>query len=157
MTEAQSFQDLIPDNHCWGCGPGNSSGLRIRSFWEDSETAICRYRPEPHQMAGPTHILNGGIIASLIDCHCVCTAMARAYRDEGRAIGSAPVLWYATASLEVQYLRPTPLASPVELRARIEEVTARRTRLTCSVTSGDQITAEGRVVAVRVPAAWRHP
>jgi acyl-coenzyme A thioesterase PaaI-like protein len=106
-------------------------------------------------MAGPTHILNGGIIASLMDCHCVCTAIARAYRDEGRVLGSEPLLWYATATLEVKYLRPTPIAAPVELRARIAEVTPRRTLLTCTLSSGDQITAEGRVVAVRVPPAWR--
>jgi acyl-coenzyme A thioesterase PaaI-like protein len=70
-------------------------------------------------MAGPQHILNGGIIAVLVDCHCVCTAMASGYHAEGREVTSEPSLWYATASLQVTYLRPTPIAEPVVLRAHI--------------------------------------
>ena len=103
-----AFQDLIPDNGCYGCGPANPHGLRIKSVWEGEE-AVCVYRPEPHQSAGPPQFLNGGIIATLIDCHSVCTAIAHAYRAEGRPIGSAPHIWCVTANLNVTYLRPTPL------------------------------------------------
>lgn len=74
-----AFQDQIPDNNCYGCGPGNREGLRIKSFW-DGEAAVCTYRPEHHHSAGPPQFLNGGIIATLIDCHSVCTAIANAYR-----------------------------------------------------------------------------
>src|SRR5262249_20212154 len=86
-----AFQDLIPENFCYGCGPGNPVGLRIRSLWAGNE-ALCVFQPAPYHSAGPCHILNGGIIATLIDCHAVCTAIAHAYRAESRAIGSVPAI-----------------------------------------------------------------
>jgi hypothetical protein len=58
-----AFQDLIPDNLCYGCGPHNQGGLRIKSYWEGDES-ICVYRPERHHSAGPPQFLNGGIIAT---------------------------------------------------------------------------------------------
>ena len=148
-----SFQDQIPDNQCWGCGPQNPSGLQIKSYWNGDES-VCFYQPQPHQMAGPPNVLNGGIIASLIDCHCVCTAVAAAYRSEGRKIGSTPLIWYATGSLQVTYMRPTPINAPVELRARIVEMSPKKTRLSCTLMSGGEECARGEVTAVRVAAGW---
>ena len=104
-------------------------------------------------LAGPCHILNGGIIATLIDCHAVCTAIAHAYRAESRAIGSVPTIWYATASLAVHYLRPAPIDRLVAVRARVVEARPRRTTLERSPADGVEVQAE--VVAVRVPATWR--
>ena len=71
------------------------------------------FLPHARFAAGPPHVLNGGIIATLLDCHGVCTAMARAYDDEQRAIGSQPEIWYATTSMTVDYLRPTPIGEEV--------------------------------------------
>src|SRR4030042_3439238 len=93
--EQAAFQDQIPDNGCWGVGPSNVHGLRIKSYWVGEES-VCAFQPQPHQTAGPPHILNGGILASLIDCHCVCTSIAAAYRAENRAIGSHPLIWHVT-------------------------------------------------------------
>jgi acyl-coenzyme A thioesterase PaaI-like protein len=156
VAEDQAFQDALDGNHCWGCGPLNPYGLRIKSYWsgEDRDEAICTWQPQPYHTAGPEHILNGGIIAVLMDCHCVCTAVAAAYRAEGRAIGSGPPLLYATASLQVTYLRPTPAAEPVMLRARVAGMTERKTQLTCSLFSGGDECARGELVAARVPPAW---
>jgi acyl-coenzyme A thioesterase PaaI-like protein len=150
-----AFQDLMVDNHCFGCGPTNADGLRIKSYWHAQGEAICTYQPQSHQMAGPRHILNGGIIATLIDCHSVCTAVAQAYRDEGREIGSAPGIWYATGTMTIKYLRPTPIAAPVVLLARIVEANAKKTVVHCMLTSNDEPCATGDVVAVRVPWSWR--
>lgn len=152
-----AFQDQMPHNLCWGCGPANPQGLCIKSFW-DGDESVCSYTPQPHQMAGPTHIVNGGILASLIDCHCVCTAIAAAYRAEGRSIGSEPRIWFATGSLRIEYLRPTPLGAPVHLRARVLDQSPKKMRLQCSIfTTGETPAAEcarGEVVAVRVPTEW---
>ena len=152
---ARAFQDDIPDNLCWGCGPGNEHGLHVRSFWHDDE-AVCDWTPSPHHMAGPRAILNGGVIATVIDCHTVCTAIADAYRREGRPIGSEPHIWYATASLAVRYLAAVPIDRPVRLRATIEKVEGRKTRLTCNLESDGRECATAEVLAVRVPAEWRH-
>lgn len=150
----EAFQDLIPHNHCFGCGPHNERGLRIKSYW-DGEEATCTYRPQPHQAAGPRQYLNGGIIATIIDCHSICSAIAHVYREEGRDMGSRPDVWCATGKLEVRYLRPTPIDRPVELRARVVESEGRKYGVRCTLTSDGDVCAEGRVLAVRVPESWR--
>ena len=150
----EAFQDLIPNNLCFGCGPQNAHGLRIKSFWSGDE-AVCTYHPESYHMAGPPQYLNGGIIATLIDCHCICTAIAHLYKTEGRTVGCEPNIWCATGKLEVRYLRPTPIDSPVDLRARIVEASPRKVVLHCTLSSCGQPTAEAEVVAVRVSDAWR--
>jgi len=150
-----AFQDQICDNHCFGCGPANDRGLQIKSYWSGKDEAVCRFSPEDHHNAGPKQILNGGIIATLIDCHCVCTAIAEAYRREGRSIGSGDPIWYATGNLNVSYLRPAPLAGPVELYAQIRAAGAKKTVLDCRVVAGGQECATGEVIAVRVPLGWR--
>jgi acyl-coenzyme A thioesterase PaaI-like protein len=149
-----AFQDQIPGNGCYGCGPSNRDGLRIKSYWEGEES-ICIHRPEPHHSAGPPQFLNGGIIATLIDCHSVCTAIANAYRSENRPIGSAPHIWCVTANLNVTYLRPTPLDAPVTLRARVAEAGPKKTVVRCRLYSGSEECARGEVLAVRVPGSWR--
>ncbi len=151
-----SIQEAIPNNHCWGCGTLNPVGLHIHSHVE-GDTSVCVHAPGPEFMAGPTHVLNGGILATLVDCHCVCTAIADAYRSEGREVGEAPEIWYATASLHLDYRRPTPLGQAVTLRAEIVDRSPRRRTLRCTVEAGGEVTVEATVVAVRVPPEWRSP
>jgi acyl-coenzyme A thioesterase PaaI-like protein len=152
----RAIQECIPENHCWGCGPLNPEGLRIRSYLEGEET-VCRVQPSPAHMAGPTHVVNGGILATVVDCHCVCTAIADAYRAAGVEVGEGPLRWCVTASLRIDYLAPTPIAGPVELRARVREAKGRKRVVECSVRSGGKECARAEVVAVEVPAAWRAP
>ncbi len=152
--EEQPFQDQIPDNFCYGCGPGNEQGLRIKSFW-DGEVSLSTFVPQPFHTAGPKRILNGGIIATIVDCHCLCTAIADAYRRENRPIGSAPLIWCATAYLKIDYLHPVLLDRPVTLRARVVEAGPKKTVLFCSVFSQGRECARGEVLAVRVPPVWR--
>ncbi|MCG6871586.1 MAG: PaaI family thioesterase [Gammaproteobacteria bacterium] len=154
---AAAFQDHIPDNFCFGCGAENPDGLRIKSYWDpdgDGDTAICRYQPQAWQAAGPSTVLNGGIIATLIDCHSVCTAIADGYRQAGREIGDPPHLWYATGSLSLRYLRPARLAREVVLRAHIRERHARKTVLACCLDSDGRPCVEAELVAVRVADDW---
>lgn len=149
-----AFQDQIPDNHCYGCGPHNTHGLRIKSYW-DGDEAVSTFTPQPFHMAGPVNVLNGGIIGTVIDCHCVCTAFADAYRREGRAIGSDPQLWYATASIKVDYLKPTPIDKSLTLRAKVVEAGPKKTRISCSLYTDGQECARGEVLAIRVAHGWR--
>ena len=152
----RSIQQQIAGNLCFGCGPANDRGLRIESFW-NPVGSVCTFLPEPHHAAGPPHVLNGGILATVIDCHAVCTAIAAAYEAEGRAIGSDPQIWCATGSLRVDYLLPTPIDRPLVLTARIAEVSGRKTWLDVDARSGDTEVARARVLAIRVPAEWRDP
>jgi acyl-coenzyme A thioesterase PaaI-like protein len=141
------------NNYCWGCGQFNDHGLKIKSYWLGDE-AVCTWQPEEYHAAGPRNVVNGGIVATLIDCHSACTAMAAAYQAEGREIGSEPHIWCATAHLEVTYLRPTPLGEPLALRARVKEMGERKIIVTCSVSANEEECARGEVVAVRVPPEW---
>jgi acyl-coenzyme A thioesterase PaaI-like protein len=154
---ARAIQDEMRiENWCYGCGPLNPEGLQIKSYWE-GDGAVCSYQPRLAFMAGPRHVLNGGIIATLIDCHSVCTAIAALYNAEQRPIGSDPVIWCVTGSIEIQYLRPTPIAEPVVLQARVESIEGKRTTVGCVLSSDGVERARGRVVAVRVPPSWRAP
>jgi acyl-coenzyme A thioesterase PaaI-like protein len=149
-----AFQEAIPGNHCYGCGPSNPDGLQIESYW-DGDESICNFEPHPHHSAGPKQYLNGGIIATLIDCHCICTAIAKAYRDEGRAIGGSPEIWYVTGTMNVYYKRPTPIDRPVTLRAMIIDERPKRTVVHCTLSSDNLDCAVGEVVAIRVASDWK--
>ena len=147
-SETIYFQDYMPGNVCFGCGKENPQGLHIQSFWE-GEDSVCEWTSE-ERYHGWVKIMNGGILATLIDCHCMGTAMAAAYREEARSLDSEPYYRYATASIKVDYLKPTLNDRPVTLRAQVVEMKGRKTRLTCQIYSGDEMTARAEVVAVRV-------
>ena len=150
MTE-KAFQDHYPDNlsYCYGCGRLNEHGLQIKSYW-DGEEAVCIFQPKPYHIAVPGYVY-GGLIASLIDCHCTGTAAAAAYRAEGRAMGTEPALRFLTASLHVDYLRPAPLGMPLEVRATIKEIKGRKVVVSATVAAEEQVFARGEIVAIKVP------
>jgi acyl-coenzyme A thioesterase PaaI-like protein len=149
-----AIQDQLPNNHCYGCGADNNDGLRIKSHWRGDE-CVCRYTPRPEQCAGPLQYVYGGLIASLIDCHSINTALSNYYRLENREIGSAPEIWCVTGRLTVNYLAPTPIDTDIEVRARLDDVGERKTVVKSRVYSGDTQTADGEVIAVRVQDSWR--
>ncbi len=148
MPERQYFQDYMPGNVCFGCGKENPEGLQIKSYWEGDE-AVCQWTSQ-QKYHGWEKVLNGGILATLIDCHCMGTAMAAAYRQEGRPLGTPPYYRYATAEITVRYLKPTPNDRLIELRAQVVEIHGRRTRLTCQVFVDGVKTAEAEALGVRV-------
>ena len=150
----KAIQDQMHNNHCYGCGADNPKGMQIKSYW-DGQTSRCTYTPKPEQCAGPTQFVYGGTIASLIDCHCVGTSMAAHYEREGRSIGEGEPIWCVTGRLTVNYLKPTPIDAPIELVATIDEISDRKALLRCRVYSNEEQTAEGEVIAIRVPPSWR--
>lgn len=151
------FQDGLHGNHCFGCGAWNERGLRIKSFWEGDES-VCVFEPQPFHAAMPPDIMNGGIIAAVIDCHSVCTAIADAYRREGRAVGDGATIWYATGSLQVNYRKPTPVAGPITVRSRIIEAGSKKTLLSVELFSFEsEMTCDGSVLAIKVPSEWADP
>lgn len=151
----KSFQDCYPESlqHCYGCGPKNTHGNRIRSFW-DGEESVAYFTPEEYHLSFPGYVY-GGLIASLIDCHCVGTAAAAAYRAEGREPGSLPPFRYVTGQLLVDYIAPTPLGVELEVRARVEEIKGRKTTVSARVLANGKETAKGQVVAVQMPEHLR--
>ena len=150
-----AIQDQLRNNHCYGCGTENPHGMQIKSYLQGDE-CVCRYRPRPEQCAGPLQYVYGGTLASLIDCHSNCTAMSNYYRLEGREIGSDPEIWCVTGRLTVSYVAPTPIDTEIVVRAVLADVGKRKTVVKSRVYSGDTLTAEGEMVAVRVADSWRN-
>ncbi|MBA3582857.1 MAG: PaaI family thioesterase [Gammaproteobacteria bacterium] len=151
-----AFQEQIPHNHCFGCGPLNTGGLQIKSYWLDdaAETfnSYCEFVPQLTHCAGPTTVVNGGIISTVMDCHAICSAMAEAYRREGLNMDGS--IWYATASLQVSFLAAAPLSQRLRCVAQLQVSSARKTLIDCEVWAGDVLCAKGHVIAVRVAADW---
>jgi len=150
-TEDHAIQDFYPDDvsRCYGCGKLNEHGLQLKTRWDGEET-ISRYIPLPYHTAVPGYVY-GGLIASLIDCHGTGTAAAAAYRHEGREPGTEPPLRFVTASLQVDYLRPTPMGVTLDIRGRVEELKGRKVVVAATLSAGGEICARGRIVAVRMP------
>ena len=153
-TKGLSFQAQIKGNHCFGCGGENPHGLHIQSFWAEDDTAVCHFSPQAHHCAAPTHFLNGGIIATVIDCHCICTAMADAYRRAGREIAEGEAIWYATGHFSLEYLRPVSMNAEIVLKARVVDVDERNTVLECVVIANNKTAVKAKLTAVRVPEQW---
>jgi len=155
--DTPAFQDFYPDStaHCYGCGRLNDLGLGIRTRWEGEES-VTRFRPRPEHTAIPGCVY-GGLIASLVDCHCTGTAAAAMDRQAGRAMGSAPAIRFVTASLQVDYLRPTPIDCELEIRGRVLEIKGRRVTVEATVLADGVATARGRVVAAQLPEAFGAP
>lgn len=151
----KAFQDYYPDDvsHCYGCGRLNPDGLQIKSRWDGDET-VCTFEPRSCHTAIPGYVY-GGLIASLIDCHATGTAAAAAYRAQGRSMDSEPPLRFVTASLHVDYHRPTPIGVPLEIRGRVEEVKGRKVAVSATLSANGDVCASGRVVCVLMPEGVR--
>lgn len=148
----KALQELAP-GHCYGCGSLNDHGLQIKSFWAGDDV-VCAWRPQPQHIGYPG-ILYGGIIASIVDCHCIWTASAYAHRAAGTEISGALEYPYVTAALTVNYRKPVPIGEAVDLRARVTEFGERKAVVECRVSSQGVLCADAQVVAVRVPVPQR--
>lgn len=155
--QPKAIQDYYPDqwSHCYGCGSLNQHGHQIKSYWDEAlGESQATFQPQPFHTAIPGYVY-GGLIASLIDCHGTGSAAAAAYREADRSMDdNGPPLRFVTASLHVDYLKPTPLGPPLELRGKIREVKGRKVVVQITLAANGEITARGEVVAIRVPDHW---
>lgn len=145
----KAIQDFYADDIavCYGCGKNNDKGLHVRTIWDGKE-GIFKFRPEPYHTAFPG-VVYGGLLASLIDCHCVGTATAAAYEAEGRKPGTGPEITFVTGNLNVTYLKPTPMGKELILRANIKELGERKIVVTCSLYAEGEECVRGEVIAVK--------
>ena len=151
MTEPTdlSFQErYAPDGRCFGCGPANPDGLRIRSFPSptDPDEVVADWTPSPQHEAFDG-VLNGGIIGSLLDCHSNWTATTFLMRRRGADRPPTTV----TLDYAVRMRRPTPSTGPVHLAARVVESGEDRATVESTLSAGGEVTAtcRGTFVAVK--------
>ncbi|MET3963822.1 acyl-coenzyme A thioesterase PaaI-like protein [Marmoricola sp. OAE513] len=112
MSETSLQDRYFPDLPCFGCGPANAEGLRLKSHL-DGDEVVAAFTPWPQHDNGLGY-LNGGIIATVLDCHSAAVVTHEAYERGWPPLPGA-ALPYVTAGLDVRYLRPTPLTETVHL------------------------------------------
>ena len=149
--DVRAFQDFYPDDvsHCYGCGRLNDHGIQLKSYWDGDQT-VADVTPRPYHTAIPGYVY-GGFLASIIDCHGTGSAAAAAYRAQRRSMDSDPPLRFVTASLRVDYLRPTPIGIPLQLRGVIKDISQRKVTTAITVSAQGQVCARAEVVAVLMP------
>lgn len=150
MSE-KAIQDFYPADvsYCYGCGRLNEHGYQIKSCW-DGDEVVTIFQPKPYHISIPGYVY-GGLLASLIDCHGTGTAAAAAYRAENREPGSDPPFRFVTASLKVDYLKPTPLGVPLEIRGKATEIKGRKVVVTATLSARGVVCVRGEVVTVQMP------
>lgn len=149
--EPKAIQDYYPDDvaHCYGCGKLNEYGHQIKTIWDGDET-VTIFKPKDYHTAIPGYVY-GGLIASLIDCHGTGTGALAAYKADGREYDTLPPFRFVTASLQVDYLKPTPLGVELELRGRVVELKGKKVISEITVSANGEVTAKGKVIVVQMP------
>jgi acyl-coenzyme A thioesterase PaaI-like protein len=145
MTEQSLQERYAPRNACFGCGPANAKGLRIRSVVQ-GDAVVADWQPEPHHEAF-TNMLSGGIAGTLLDCHSNWTAAHHLMKQAGLETPPCTV----TADYHVKLLRPTPTGAPVHLVAKVVESSDSRAVVEATLTAGGKVcaTCRGTFVAVK--------
>ncbi|PLS08555.1 PaaI family thioesterase [Neobacillus cucumis] len=151
----KAIQDEYPDDFAWcyGCGRLNEAGHHFRTGWE-GDTTVTFYSPKPEHTALPGFVY-GGLIASLIDCHGTGSAALALHRKNGIEPGDgkdAPR--FVTASLNVNFLKPTPHGVTLKVVGRVEEIHPKKFKVVTEVFANDIQCASGEVVAVVMPSSF---
>lgn len=140
-----SLQDLYaPQTKCFGCGPANPQGLRIKSYPE-GDKLVCRFRAQPHHEGFPGFV-NGGIIGALFDCHMNWTAAYFLMQRDGLSSPPSTV----TAEFAVSFEKPTPSGEELTLKSWVVENSGRRVTVEGELLVGPHRTARGKGVFVVV-------
>jgi acyl-coenzyme A thioesterase PaaI-like protein len=144
-ADSIALQDrFAPHNACFGCGPANERGLRIKSFPHGDEV-VCDWTAEPHHESFPG-MLNGGICGTLLDCHSNWTATHFLMTRDGLATPPCTV----TAEFTVKLLAPTPSGRPLRLRSHVVESSPRKAIVEASLEADGVVTCTCRGVFVAV-------
>ncbi|REB06484.1 PaaI family thioesterase [Sporosarcina sp. BI001-red] len=150
-----AIQDRYPDDFswCYGCGRLNKEGHQFRTGWEGDKT-LTYYEPESDHKAIPGFVY-GGIIASLVDCHGTGSASLALHRKNGFEPESEEIPpRFVTASLLVNYVKPTPEGTILKAVGTVEEIHPKKFKVAVEVFADGDLCATGEVVAVVMPASF---
>jgi acyl-coenzyme A thioesterase PaaI-like protein len=145
-VSAKSLQETYaPKNMCFGCGPANDKGLRIRSF-ERGDELVAEWTPSPHHLAF-AGVVNGGVCGALLDCHSNWTAAIHLMKKAGAEAPPCTV----TSDFAVKLKRPTPIDTVLTLRAKVVESEGDRATVEATIEANGKVTAtcRGTFVAVK--------
>ncbi|HLR60428.1 MAG TPA: PaaI family thioesterase [Pseudogracilibacillus sp.] len=150
-----AIQDDYDDAYAWcyGCGRLNQDGLHLRTGWDGDKT-VTIYHPREEHKAIPGFIY-GGLVASVVDCHGTGSAAITLHRKNGHEPGdgvNAPR--FVTASLHVDYLKPTPAGVPLKAVGTVEEIHPKKFKVLTDVYAGDEKVVTGEVIAAVMPDSF---
>lgn len=155
---APAVQDHYPEDaaHCYGCGARNPQGHQLKTRWagESRTETVTRFVPGAEQTAMPGYVY-GGLLASVVDCSGTGSAALAATHAAGRDLEAEGALRFVTGTLEVRYVRPTPMGEELVVTGRIEELKGRKVTVSLTVEAAGSVVAEGRVVALQLPDEMR--
>lgn len=155
---APAVQDHYPEDaaHCYGCGARNPQGHQLKTRWagESRIETVTRFVPGAEQTAMPGYVY-GGLLASVVDCSGTGSAALAATHAAGRDLEAEGALRFVTGTLEVRYVRPTPMGEELVVTGRIEELKGRKVTVSLTVEAAGSVVAEGRVVALQLPDEMR--
>jgi acyl-coenzyme A thioesterase PaaI-like protein len=150
-----AIQDEYPDDFAWcyGCGRLNQDGHHFRTGWLGEKT-VTIYSPEPEHIALPGFVY-GGIVASLIDCHGTGSASLALHKKNGceAGEGTEPPR-FVTASLKVDFVKPTPHGVPLKAIGVVHEIHPKKFRVETEVFANNELCASGEVIAVVMPTTF---
>lgn len=151
----QAIQDDYPDDYAWcyGCGRLNEEGHHFQTVLQGDNT-VTIYNPLPEHTAIPGFVY-GGLIASLIDCHGTGSASLTLHRKNGHEIGDGiEPPRFVTASLKVDFLKPTPHGVPLKAIGTVQEIHPKKWKVDTEVYANDLLCARGEVIAVIMPSTF---
>ncbi|TAH47323.1 MAG: PaaI family thioesterase [Betaproteobacteria bacterium] len=147
----RAFQDFYAEefSHCYGCGKSNPDGHQLKSYWDGDDT-VARFSPDSRYSGGvPDHVY-GGLIASLFDCHGAASAAAFTCRALNREMGSAgEPIRHVTASLKVDFRRPTPMGTELTIKGRLRSMEGRKVWVDLTLFAHGEVCATGEMLAIR--------
>ncbi|MFC7686366.1 PaaI family thioesterase [Ureibacillus sp. GCM10028918] len=152
----KAIQDVYPDDFAWcfGCGRLNKDGHHLRTGWQGDKT-VTFFKPQSKYMGIPG-FLYGGAIASLMDCHGTGSASLALHRKNGNEIGAGSVPpRFVTASLNVEFLKPTPQEVTLKAVGTVEEIHPKRWKVETEVYAEDILCARGTVDLVVMPSTFQ--
>ena len=151
----KAFQEYYTEDfsHCYGCGTQNEFGHQLKTYWEGNKT-VSHFTPKPEHTALPGYVY-GGLIASLIDCHSTGSGAAALHKNMSESERKETYPRCVTASLKVDYLKPTPIGCTLELRGTIKKLKGRKVVVDVSLFAEGILCAKGEVIVVQIPDDWK--
>jgi len=148
--ETKPIQQFYTEDvsHCFGCGYLNDRGHQIQTYW-DGKQSVTRFTPEAYYTAIPGYVY-GGLIASLIDCHGTGTAAAAMAEKRNLDLGTIKAPRFVTASLHVDYKKPTPVGKELTLTGVVREITERKVVVDIELSADTIVCATGAVISVEL-------
>lgn len=150
MSNEPSLQELLfPEGKCFGCGPANPHGLRLRSFNKDNHVS-ADWQPSEYHCGWPG-IMCGGVMSTLLDCHALITAVTAVMNRDGTT--EMPII--LAKDFSMRFHRPTPTELPLHLEGKVVSFEGKGPTVEATLFSAGQLCAtfEGRFVIRRKHAA----